>query len=144
MCPGRTLVLVIAILELLYFGSSLLRPQYLTTRASPVKSAFVEDRTNVIGRLAQDPNRHLVFVRYGSGHSFHREWVYNRADIDAAQIVWARDMGSYENRKLLEYYSDRRTWLLTATGASEGSPGSVRETLSLESYIGRADDVYER
>ena len=33
----------------------------------------------------------------------HEKWVYNRADIDRAEIVWARDMGS-RNRELLEYF----------------------------------------
>jgi hypothetical protein len=37
--------------------------------------------------------------------------VYNSADIDAAPIVWARDMGDQANRELLDYYRDRKVWL---------------------------------
>ena len=61
--------------------------------------------------LAQAPGRQLVFVRYYPPHEF-REWVHNAADIDAAPIVWARDLGPEENEKLRRYYPDRTVWLL--------------------------------
>ncbi|MFZ5831427.1 MAG: hypothetical protein ACOY3P_15185 [Planctomycetota bacterium] len=60
--------------------------------------------------------RHLVVVRYGPQHECHHEWVYNAADIDAAPVVWARDMGPERNMALLRYFSDRKFWLLTANG----------------------------
>ena len=34
------------------------------------------------------------------------------ADIDASQIVWARDLGAEEDEKLRQYYPDRTAWLL--------------------------------
>jgi hypothetical protein len=37
--------------------------------------------------------------------------VYNAADIDNAQVVWAREMDMVQNRKLLEYFKDRHVWL---------------------------------
>ena len=60
--------------------------------------------------------RHLVIVRYSAGHSPHTEYVFNRANIDASQIVWARDMGAAKNKELLDYYPDRRVWLLQPDG----------------------------
>jgi hypothetical protein len=57
------------------------------------------------------PGKQLVFVRYYPPHEF-REWVHNAADIDGAQIVWARDLGPEENEKLRRYYPDRAAWLL--------------------------------
>jgi hypothetical protein len=57
------------------------------------------------------PGLQLVFVRYWPQHQF-QEWVHNRADIDRARIVWARDLGPEENQKLLRYYPDRTAWLL--------------------------------
>ena len=62
--------------------------------------------------LKQGGERHLVIVRYQPEHDLHREWVYNDADIDSASVVWARDMGSANNKELLEYFRDRRSWLL--------------------------------
>jgi hypothetical protein len=42
----------------------------------------------------------------------HEEWVYNHADIDGSAVIWARDMGDARNRELLDYYRDRKVWLL--------------------------------
>ena len=62
--------------------------------------------------LARSPGKQLVFVRYWPQHIFQNEWVYNAADIDQARVVWARDLGSAEDQKLLRYYPDRTAWLL--------------------------------
>jgi hypothetical protein len=59
------------------------------------------------------PGKKLVFVRYfRPRHLFENEFVYNEADIDGARIVWARDLGSVENEKLVRYYPDRKIWML--------------------------------
>ena len=58
------------------------------------------------------PGNHLVIVHYGPNHTPHLEWVYNRADIDASKVVWARDMGDRENQELLRYFKDRRVWCI--------------------------------
>jgi len=70
-----------------------------------------EGRIAINAQLAQAPGKQLVFVRYSAQHQF-REWVHNGADIDGSTIVWARDLGEEENKKLLEYYPDRSVWLL--------------------------------
>jgi hypothetical protein len=69
-------------------------------------------RAHLLAQLENAGNRHLVIVRYGPGHSCIEEWVYNRADIDAASVVWARDMGAHANRELLAYFAERQAWLL--------------------------------
>ena len=70
-------------------------------------------REQIRKRLLEEPGDDLVVVRYGPQHAASpAEWVYNAADIDASPIVWAREMDSERNRKLLEYYQDRRVWLL--------------------------------
>lgn len=56
----------------------------------------------------------LILVRYQAGHDPLAEWVYNGADIDGQKVVWARDMGHAENAELLQYFRDRRVWLLDA------------------------------
>ncbi|MGA2183867.1 MAG: hypothetical protein ABSH47_12625 [Bryobacteraceae bacterium] len=80
--------------------------------ADSAKSPSPARRIAVNRELAQAPGRQLVFVRYSSQHIFQEEWVWNEADIDAARVVWARDLGPDENRKLLKYYPGRTAWLL--------------------------------
>jgi hypothetical protein len=76
-------------------------------------SPFVAARRAVIAELSQQPDhRDLVLVRYASNHDFGQEWVYNRADIDASEIVWAHEMGAAEDAPMLAYFHDRRAWLL--------------------------------
>jgi hypothetical protein len=69
-------------------------------------------RTAVLRELAELPGRHLVIVKYEPGHDPEKEWVFNAADIDAAKVVWARDMGSDANRELLRYFKDRQVWMV--------------------------------
>lgn len=74
------------------------------------------DRVAIIQQLNRQPGYHLVLVRYqptyGVDHDVDHEWVYNAADIDSAKIVWARDMGDSQNQELLNYFKDRRIWLI--------------------------------
>jgi hypothetical protein len=68
-------------------------------------------RARMLRQLEASGARALVIVRYLPGHSVHDEWVYNDADIDAAPVVWARDMGDEGNRDLLRYFDNRTVWL---------------------------------
>lgn len=69
-------------------------------------------RANILRQLEQLPGEQLVIVRYGNHHNLDAEWVYNNADIDHAKIVWARDMGAERNHELLQYFRDRKIWLV--------------------------------
>jgi hypothetical protein len=73
-------------------------------------------RADILKQLGQDGDRHLILVRYAPDHSSHEEWVYNRADIEAAKVVWARDMGEEKNRQLYQDFRGRRLWLLEPDG----------------------------
>jgi hypothetical protein len=75
-------------------------------------------RATILRQLQHFPSQQLVIVVYGPGHNFDREWVYNDADIDAAKVVWARDMGTDGNQELLNYFKDRRVWRVNADAAS--------------------------
>jgi len=72
------------------------------------------ERARLLARLEGVPGQHLVIVRYGPAHDPVRqlEWVYNAADIDHAKVVWAREMADADNARLLDYYRDRRVWLI--------------------------------
>lgn len=69
-------------------------------------------RAEIQRALEAAGGRHLIIIRYSPTHSFHSEWVYNAADIDAAPVIWAREMDFEHNRRLLEYFHDRQIWLL--------------------------------
>ena len=69
-------------------------------------------RPQLIANLQRQGGRHLVIVRYTPTHNLHADWVYNAADIDGSPVVWARDMGEENNRELVDYFKDRRIWLL--------------------------------
>lgn len=61
------------------------------------------------------PGDDLVVVVYRPDHSVFREWVKNGADLDGAPVLWARDLGDAESgKRLLDYYSDRKVWVLRA------------------------------
>lgn len=68
-------------------------------------------RERVEQQLADQPGRQLIIVRYAVGHNPHGEWVYNLADLDGARIVWARELGTQQDQKLLLYFKDRKAWL---------------------------------
>lgn len=67
---------------------------------------------NVVRELEALPGRQLVLVRYSPTHDVYQEWVYNRANIDSARIVWAREMSPSEDAPLIRYFRGRSVWLL--------------------------------
>jgi hypothetical protein len=71
-------------------------------------------RARILAQLKSQPGRHLAIVRYRPDHDFFEEWVYNRASIDAATVVWAREMDDAANRELTRYFDTRHVWLVDA------------------------------
>lgn len=71
------------------------------------------ERARVRRQLEAMPGQHVVLVRYAlSGHDPGDEWVYNGADIDGARVIFARELDTASNRKLLRYFAGRHIWLL--------------------------------
>jgi hypothetical protein len=71
-----------------------------------------QQRAMIQRQLEQTPGSHLVIVRYAPSHPVYREWVYNRADIEHAKVVWARDLGQDCNEKLIAAFRGRKVWLI--------------------------------
>ena len=90
---------------------SLVRFSYHTMKKDH-SADWHQQRARIVQNLEQTPGRHLVIVSYGPKHDVHAEWVYNKSDIDAARVVWGRDMSKTENDELLAYFRDRQVWQL--------------------------------
>jgi hypothetical protein len=88
-----------------------IRAEYLGVPRNPATYPWHWQRAEILERLEQAGGQHLVVVRYSSGHDPIHEWVYNRADIDAAKVIWAQDMGD-RNQELIGFFNGRRAWLL--------------------------------
>jgi len=130
-------LLPITYLVILAIGIGVLRSPTVELPPWPVygrlpRGSFVPPRAQLVDHLRKQPGKHLVVVRHQPGHDVHDEWVYNSADIDAAPIVFAREMSPAQNQRLVDYFADRQIWLidLLPAGAKlytyplEPTPGS--------------------
>ncbi|WP_128254068.1 hypothetical protein [Falsirhodobacter deserti] len=107
----------------------LVPPQPQAQTATPCCQFVVRSyRADLLERLQGMPGRHLVLVSYAPGATPHDELVWNEPDIDAATIIWARDLGPEMNKKLLARYPDRTVWHVT--GHLRNADGGVVLTRS--------------
>ena len=79
---------------------------------------FARERARIEQKLESMPGKDLVIVHYSADHNPHQEWVYNRADIDAAPVVWARETPRETLSQLIQYFADRQVWILEPDHAS--------------------------
>jgi hypothetical protein len=89
-------------------------------------------QASVAEQLRNEPGQHLVLVSYGAHHNLYEEFVYNRADLDRAKIVWARSLGQERDDALVRYYRGRKVWQLKDDGDMElrGSPDQAKGTIT--------------
>lgn len=107
---GAVAALFIVAIWVFQFGWALRNPsQSLYSRP-----AFAAQRKQLERSLESRGGRHLVLVRYGDNHDIQKGWISNRADIETAPVIWAREMGEKQDQPLLEYFKDRHAWLLRA------------------------------
>lgn len=85
------------------------------------------ERDRVQQELQSHPRPSLVIVKYDPGHSMHEEWVYNRADISQAHVVWARQLDASRMPRLFEQYSGRDVWIVEP----DKKPVQLTKTTSL-------------
>jgi len=70
------------------------------------------DRAHIQDELERLPGKQLVVVRFSPRRDVLDQWVYNRADIAAAKVIWAQEMDAANNQELINYYRDRKAWLV--------------------------------
>jgi hypothetical protein len=79
------------------------------------QSTANHERAAMLRSLSRDPGGQLVIVHYNPNHKLaFNDWVYNRADLNSAKVIWADDMGPAKNQELIRYYKNRRVWLVDA------------------------------
>jgi hypothetical protein len=78
------------------------------------KRDYVAIRKSVLQRLDQVPGKKVVFVEYAPGSDVNQEWIFNRADIDNSQTIWAYEMGPRKDQEVINYYPHRQFWRLVA------------------------------
>jgi hypothetical protein len=102
---GRLMLWLVALLATLATAKSI---HGLMTGRSP--STWHMQRARLLSQMEGKEGKHLIIVSYGPRHSYLHEWVYNRADIDGAKVVWARQMDMGRNCDLIEYFKERHIW----------------------------------
>ena len=71
-----------------------------------------QSKARITAELERVPGNHLVIVKAKTDPNNLFQWIFNEADIDAARIVWARDLGPERNADLMHYFAGRRAWLV--------------------------------
>lgn len=108
---SRAIVVVMAIWMLFTVGEKILNPYLLQINHRKLLADAV-DRARLESQLNQIPGQHLVIVHNHWSHTGSEDWIYNKPDLDRAKIVWARDMGPEANQDLLQYFPDRKVWVV--------------------------------
>jgi len=111
LAASRAIVLVMAVWMLFPLGDKVLNPNLLQINDRKLLADAV-DRARLEAQLNRTPGQHLVIVHNHWSHTGSEDWIYNKPDLATAKIVWARDMGPNENRELLQYFPDRKVWLV--------------------------------
>ena len=95
------------------------------------------ERAAMLRRLRRESGGQLVIVHYKPNHQLaYKDWVYNRADLDSAKVIWADDMGPVKNQELIDYFKGRHVWLVDADSPSSKTyalPRSYRRRVCCES-----------
>jgi hypothetical protein len=82
------------------------------------KNAQVAQKESIERELLKNqPGQHVIFVSYAGLPSPDDEWIYNPANINAAPVIWAHDLGQTENETLRHYYAGRSFWRFKPAGS---------------------------
>ncbi|WP_145362030.1 hypothetical protein [Stratiformator vulcanicus] len=87
---------------------------FIWPQNAPGLGALSKVKAEIESKLSSRPGKDMVLIQYANFpyHIVDMEWVYNQADIDKADVIWARSVGSVEDAQLLRDYADRRNlWI---------------------------------
>ena len=102
----------------LLFGVGYLFHWKQTVLRKLAAETYAQRQRRSIGKqLDELPGRQLVFVKYSPDYSIHDEWVYNRADLESAKVIFAHDLSTERDQSLLAEYPGRQAWRLSLSPA---------------------------
>jgi TM2 domain-containing membrane protein YozV len=131
---SRSIVVSLFLAMLLPIADRLWNPNAFDfPRATDMMIPRQIDRERILSQLNRTPGEHLVLVHYQQRDVPSVEWVYNRADIDQAKVVWARDMGPEANQELLRYFRNRQVWYV------DRNSGALLEPYTYTTQTSHAD-----
>ena len=99
-------------------------------------------RDAIEDQLLNLPGQQLVIVRYNAKHPAYKEFVYNSANIDDSKIVWALELKGEKDQQLVNYFKDRRVWLLIADDNPPKLELYTLGTTSESSTISQSSDLH--
>jgi len=111
---GRTIVLLVPIC--LLTGIILFGGIYVTKRSFANENG--RQRAMIEARLKEEGGEHLIFIDFYEPQSQTPAvgnasvYAYNEAEINGSKIVWAHQLSSPEDARLIDYFSGRKVWLL--------------------------------
>lgn len=108
---GRVLVVAVLLATAVETGTGVRRHRVPESDWSRIRHRIEE-------QLRSQPGQDLVLVHYDPSYNPQDEWVHNGADLDGAPVLWARAMDPRRDQEILDYYRDRRAWLLHVTTRS--------------------------
>jgi len=76
----------------------------------PQTAAYL--RAQIERMLKERGGKYLLVVKYSEKYSFDDEIVYNLSDLDNLPVVWAHYLEADKNKALLDYYRDRKVYLI--------------------------------
>ncbi|MES2788343.1 MAG: hypothetical protein V4719_01895 [Planctomycetota bacterium] len=104
---GSVVVAWLAWSSLLFFTLPL-----MTGSNRPNVRPWSLERNRIQQELESQPRPSLVIIKYAAGHSMHDEWVYNRADLQTAHVIWARHLETSRLPQFVSQFPDREVWIL--------------------------------
>jgi hypothetical protein len=106
--PTAALVLLLVPASTVWFG----KPVLTGNTQSTVCCVVIDEnlRSKVAQQLEDSPGHDIVLVKDGPNNPLHFEFVYNDADIDRSEIVWAHSLSPERDLALVRYFSGRQVW----------------------------------
>ena len=108
---ARVLVLIGIVAAQIYWTTAVVNKQN-----SKKERVYASKRAELTRQLEESPGRDLVVIRYPVPSK--GQWVYNTANIDSSEIVWAREISDQGRQELIKHFNDRKIWLLDTTAES--------------------------